>query len=712
MEKGTVSKKVNEDFIPVVHLNGSNLEYTEIIIEKKYEYLISLIKKALKNNNLLLIEIQNTFSYIFTGEPKGYSYCFPHDYSEAFIDSADYPKIYSQEEYDSEINKVREDYINNEKEKVNKEKEEGKIDDHLYQEAIERVKEAAEEKVNNRIAELKNSFLKKSIRYIQAYEFYTALKKIKADESNVMYSTEIIGWTKFNYSINKNVVVNFKSNFCYGRSAYFHITLIYKGIEILSYPKLVQYYHANMLDFIDCTESFKPERHNWKPALSFVVDQSNWAVKDEDAFVQKWIIDGTNEMVLGLKEIFNSPNTVIDNLIKSNIDDSLLYAVRNITKDEIAEYEVYRHEMTIAFQAEKISGSLLLTPNLTKLCSLYPKIKSIIHEIESINREFFPQLHNAIVTLSNKIESLSNKIDSLQTEYSTFKRNNYRHFRDYDIFKARNRDNPNVHGDYIKLHPEFESLYNKKIKYEEDIEKFTNELKRLSKYQVQLSRCAQLICDYGLTNSFSDNYLSTSVSIAQSLLFVTDNNIKMSKSKRRLFKYLGLPSQKEIVILDSIRVICDNSITGSHIQNLTLPLGLKKIGYCNFQCCDNLREVRIPDSVIEIGSDVFYGCKSLQKVYLSNSLKKISSFSFNKCTSLKNIAIPESVITIGRGAFLDCTSLQIVTLPNSIEIIEESAFKGCNSLKTIYIPIGTTEKYQRLLPAFKNLLIESKRTPI
>ena len=108
MEKGTVSKKVNEDFIPVVHLNGSNLEYTEIIIEKKYEYLISLIKKALKNNNLLLIEIQNTFSYIFTGEPKGYSYCFPHDYSEAFIDSADYPKIYSQEEYDSNLDVLTE----------------------------------------------------------------------------------------------------------------------------------------------------------------------------------------------------------------------------------------------------------------------------------------------------------------------------------------------------------------------------------------------------------------------------------------------------------------------------------------------------------------------------------------------------------------------------------------------------------------------------
>ena len=106
MEKGTVSKKVNEDFIPVVHLNGTNLEYTEIIIEKKYEYLISLIEKALKNDSLLLIEIQNTFSYIFTGIPREYSFCFPYNYSAAFVDSADYPKIYSQEEFDSEINNV------------------------------------------------------------------------------------------------------------------------------------------------------------------------------------------------------------------------------------------------------------------------------------------------------------------------------------------------------------------------------------------------------------------------------------------------------------------------------------------------------------------------------------------------------------------------------------------------------------------------------
>ena len=250
MEEEVVSKKVNEDFIPVVHLNGLNLEYTEIVIEKKYEYLISLIKKALNKDSFLLVEIQNTFSHIITGKPREYSFCFPYNYSAAFVYSADYPKIYSQEEFDSEINKVRTGYIDKENARLNKEKEENKIDESFYKEAIERVKEEAEQRVIDRIAEIKDSFVKKSIRYIQAYEFYTALNNIKADKANVMYSTEAIGWTKFNYTINKNVVVNFKSNFCYGRSAYFHVTLLYKGVEILSYSKLVQYLNNSENDLI------------------------------------------------------------------------------------------------------------------------------------------------------------------------------------------------------------------------------------------------------------------------------------------------------------------------------------------------------------------------------------------------------------------------------------------------------------------------------
>ena len=704
MEKGTDSKRVNEDFIPVVHLNGSRLEYTDIIIENKYEYLISLIKKALANDSHLLIEIQNTFSYIFTGKPRGYSFCLPYNYSDAFVDSAEYPKIYSQEEYDSEINHVRTDYIKKENEELDKKKEEGKIDDRYYQEAIERVKQEAEERVNDHITEIRDSFVNKSVRYIRAFEFYKALEKIKADETNVMYSTELIGWTKFNYSIKKNVVVYFKSNFCYGRSAYFHITLIYKGVELLSYPKLVQYYYANMLDFIDCTESYKPERYNWKPALSFIVDQANWATEDEDAFVQKWIIDGTNEMVFGLGVILNDPSTVIDKLIKSDIDDSSLYAVRNITKDEIAEYKVYRHEMTIAFQAEKISGSLLLIPNLTKLCSLYPQIKSIIHEIERINRAFFPRLHNAIETLSYKIKSLSNKVDSIQTEFHTFIRNNFQQFRDYDMFKDRNRDSINVFGYYIKAHPDFEMLFNKRNEYKEEIDELTNELKRFTKFKTQLSRCAQLICDYGLASS--DDYLSTVVSKGQELLSVSEESFKMSKDKKRLFKYINSLQTKCVALPYTIKVICDSVFSNNNIiETIKFPAQLKKIGSCGFQSCYNLQEIVLPNSVEEMGTDNFFACRSLKRVVLSSSMKEIPSWSFYNCTSLNQIVIPTSIKKIGNGAFRGCSSLISINLPPSIEEVGENIFEGCGNLRKICVPTSSIAKFAIILGQYKKKLV-------
>ena len=697
-------KKVNEDFIPVVHLNGTKLEYAEIDIDKRHEDLISLIKSALENDSLSLMEIQDSFSRIFTGKPRGYSYCFPYGYSAAFVDHADYPKIYSLEEYESELNKIRVDYIDKETERLNKEKEEGEIDDLLYQKAIEKVNEEAEQRVIRREKDIKNSFIEKSIRYIQAYEFYTALSKIKSDEKNVMYSTEIIGWTKFNYSISNNVNINFKSNFCYGRSAYFYVTLIYKGVEILSYPKLVEYYYANMYDFIDSTESYKPERCNWKEALSFVVVQGNWAAVDEDAFVQKWIIDGTNEMVQGLKEILSTPNIVIDRLINSDIDDSSLYTVRNITKDEIAEYKIYSHEMTIVFQAEKISGSLLLVPNLIKLSNLYSDIQSIIHEIEVINREFFPKLHNTIVTLSNKISSLSCKIDCIQREFVTFKRNNFKSFRDYDRFKAINSKNLNVLHDYIRLHPDFEIIYNKRNMYEEDIEKLTNEQKRLSKFKTQLSRCAQLICDYGLASC--DNYLSTDMNRAQELLSVSDGTFVTSKDQKRLFKYKNMQHSKSVLLPDTIKVICGNALSNNgEVETIKLPIHLKKVGDCCFQCCYNLREVLLPNSLEEMGTDNFYACRSLKRVVLSSSMKEIPSWSFQNCCSLNQIIIPPSIKKIGSGAFRGCSSLISINLPTSIEEVGDDVFKECINLKKIFVSKSSIFKFEKLLWQYKNKLI-------
>ena len=702
MEKDVIKRNVNEDYIPIVRKEIAKLKYQEVDIIKEHQELISKINEVLNNDNISLFEVQDSFSCIFTGKPRAYSFCFPYDYSAAFVDSADYPKIYSQEEYNSEINKVREDYINKEKVKLSNEKEEGKTNDNLYKESIERITIEAEEKVHKRIEEIRSSFVKKSIRYIQAYEFYTALNKIKADVKNLMYSTEILGWTKFNYSINDDINVDFKSNFCYGRSAYFHITLVYKGVEILSYPKLVQYYYANMLDFIDCTESYKPNRQNWKLALSFVVDQANWAVEDGDAFVNKWVIDGTAEMIQGLKEILDAPNQVMDRLIKCNLDDSSLYAVRNITKDEIADYQVYRHEMTIAFQAEKITSSLLLIPNLKKLCSLYPSIKSIIEDVEELNREFFPKLDSAIKTITDKITSLCDKTDNIQKEYNAFKNKHYREFREYDSFKARNRDKINVLGEFIKIHPDFEIIYNRKNRYNNEIGELTIELKRLIKFKTQLSRCAQRICDYGLVNITNDDFLSTD----KGLFSYVDGEFEMSKDRRRLFKFNNCHHSLNVTIPPTVRVICDNVFSNNfQIKDIKFPYHLKKIGTCVFQCCQNLQEIVLPNSVTEMGTDNFYACKSLKRVVLSSSMKEIPSWSFNNCSSLEQVVIPRSIKKIGNGAFKGCSSLISLSLPSSIEEIGDNIFENCEKIKKIYVPKNSKERFEKLLWQYKDKLI-------
>ena len=346
---------------------------------------------------------------------------------------------------------------------------------------------------------------------------------------------------------------------------------------------------------------------------------------------------------------------------------------------------------------------MLLIPNLMKLSSLYSEIKSIIHEIERINKVFFPKLYNAIIALSNKINALSSRIDIKQAEYQTFKRIHHKELRDYDIYKARNRNTINVHDEYLQLHPEFKIIYNEKNRYERE-EELTTELKRLKQFKTQLSRCSQLICDYGLASC--DEFLSTDYNRAQELLSISDGSFVLSKDKKRLFKYKTNLQPKSVSLPDTIKVICENAFSNnSIIEKIKLPLSLKKIGCCVFQCCYNLQEIVFPNSIEEMGTDNFFACKSLKRVVLSSSMNEIPSWSFNNCSSLTQITIPPSIKKIGDGAFSNCSSLSDIKFHSSIDEIGDKVFEGCENLKRIYVPYSSIEKFKKLLEQYKDKIV-------
>ena len=128
-----------------------------------------------------------------------------------------------------------------------------------------------------------------------------------------------------------------------------------------------------------------------------------------------------------------------------------------------------------------------------------------------------------------------------------------------------------------------------------------------------------------------------------------------------------------------------------NLMDVKLPDSLQSVGNGAFRGCRVLREISIPNGVTNIHMYAFLGCESLTKVGLPPKLTTIDESSFAFCSQLKEVSIPEGVYEISDDAFNGCASLSEVTLPLSLRVLGEGAFVCCNSLSYIVIPEGVTE---------------------
>ena len=166
-------------------------------------------------------------------------------------------------------------------------------------------------------------------------------------------------------------------------------------------------------------------------------------------------------------------------------------------------------------------------------------------------------------------------------------------------------------------------------------------------------------------------------------------------------------SLQSIFIPNSVTSIGEDAFKGcKSLQSIVIPNSVSSIGNSAFSFCTSLQSIVIPDSVTDIGDSMFRDCGSLRSINIPNSVKSIGYGAFMLCDSLQSIIIPNSVKSIGDNAFRYCESLQSIVIPDSVTSIGNSAFSGCDSLRTILIPKGSRKKFEKLLPDYKNKLVE------
>ena len=146
-------------------------------------------------------------------------------------------------------------------------------------------------------------------------------------------------------------------------------------------------------------------------------------------------------------------------------------------------------------------------------------------------------------------------------------------------------------------------------------------------------------------------------------------------------EYNGLPVTE--VSFDAFRM-------HNNVKEVIIPDSVVEVGSSAFALCENLEKIEFGKNVAVIGTDVCLSNTSLAELVLDCKVTEIPTAAFAGCESLKTVTLGDSVTTIGQSAFQLCFSLEEFHVTESLTSIydDDSVFSGCENL-TIYAPAGS-----------------------
>ncbi|MGO2294528.1 MAG: hypothetical protein ACTH5N_03650 [Psychroflexus halocasei] len=341
--------------------------------------------------------------------------------------------------------------------------------DKIFKNGKERIKESiqkdhSEKIITSRKIELTEKLYNKITICIKAYNIEQAYKICDLNDSIFVYSHRRVGWSNPIYQLSNNFSAEVMTNFGYGSSSYFFVVLRYKNIDITPISEWINYYHADYDDIIRYTRSYtqkhlkmikngekiyknKIVEDAWESVINFTLKACNCSLRDEEEFVNNYIIDECKKMIEGLNNIFcNSKFELYDDKYEK-------------------EYFTIENHNLIEFRGEKISGAIDFITKIIEFDQII-NVQKYIDKIGELCQKISPILDDELDIIEEKLKEYQPNLEKIKFLYDGFEPLD-KYFRssifnfEIEIKKIKlmsQVDDKAVLNEYLKNHPEYEGF--------------------------------------------------------------------------------------------------------------------------------------------------------------------------------------------------------------------------------------------------------------
>ena len=133
--------------------------------------------------------------------------------------------------------------------------------------------------------------------------------------------------------------------------------------------------------------------------------------------------------------------------------------------------------------------------------------------------------------------------------------------------------------------------------------------------------------------------------------------------------FFGCSSLTEMVIPNSVTQIGYDAFSHcSSLKNIVIPNSVTSIGEGAFSRWYSLKNVVIPNGVTSIGDKAFCCSSSMRRLVIRNIRKLVTEnepTTVKNASSLTSVTLPESLTELGKDVFLGCEKLETIYVPTT-----------------------------------------------